>query len=98
MYVWYRALSEGPIISKAMRTTLTTAYVTRDDGIKHGYGWFIRERADGQVEQVSHTGSDGVFLSVFVWRPVDRSFFLSGDEQPRQSRSRSGENDFGNCE
>jgi CubicO group peptidase (beta-lactamase class C family) len=75
MYLWYRALSEGPIISKAMRTTLTTSYVMRDDGIKHGYGWFIRDRADGQVEQVSHSGSDGVFLSVFVWRPIDRSFF-----------------------
>jgi CubicO group peptidase (beta-lactamase class C family) len=75
MYLWYRALSEGPIISKAIRTSLMTGHVTRDDGIKHGYGWFIRERADGQVEQVSHTGSDGVFLSVFVWRPIDRSFF-----------------------
>jgi CubicO group peptidase (beta-lactamase class C family) len=93
MYVWYRALSEGPIISKEMRTTLLTPYVMRDDGIKHGYGWFIRERPDrqersdggkevtrkesiaGQIEQVSHTGSDGVFLSVFVWRPIDRSFF-----------------------
>jgi CubicO group peptidase (beta-lactamase class C family) len=92
MYLWYRALSEGPIISKEMQTTLLTPYVTRDDGIKHGYGWFIREsadrqephleeradgkgQADGQVEQVSHTGSDGVFLSVFVWRPIDKSFF-----------------------
>jgi hypothetical protein len=93
MYVWYRALSEGPIISKEMRITLLTPYVTRDDGIKQGYGWFIRERPDrlersdggkevtgkesiaGQIEQVSHTGSDGVFLSVFVWRPIDRSFF-----------------------
>ncbi len=74
MYVWYRALSDGPL-SKAMRTTLLTPYVTRDDGIKHGYGWFIRDRADGEVEQVSHTGSDGVFLSVFVWRPIDKSFF-----------------------
>ena len=75
MYLWYRALSDGPVISKAVRTTLMTPYVTRDDGIKHGYGWFIRDRADGQVEQVSHTGSDGVFLSVFVWRPIDKSFF-----------------------
>ena len=75
MYLWYRALTQGPIITDAMRKTLTTPYVTRDDEVKHGYGWFIRTRGDGLVEQVSHTGSDQVFQSIFVWRPIERSFF-----------------------
>ena len=75
MYLWYRALAIGPIITEAMRKALTTPHAARDDGVKYGYGWFIRTRDDGQVEQVSHTGSDEVFLSVFVWRPIERSFF-----------------------
>jgi hypothetical protein len=29
----------------------------------------------GPVEQVSHSGSDGVFFSAFVWRPIDRFFY-----------------------
>jgi CubicO group peptidase (beta-lactamase class C family) len=75
MYVWYRALTQGSIITSTMRKTLTTPYVSRDAEVKYGYGWFIRTRPDGQVEQVSHSGSDEVFLAVFVWRPLERSFF-----------------------
>ena len=58
-----------------MRKVLTTPYATRDDGIKYGYGWFIRTGDDGQVVQVSHTGSDEVFLSALVWRPLEKSFY-----------------------
>jgi CubicO group peptidase (beta-lactamase class C family) len=74
MYLWYRALTRGPSITSAMRESLMTPYVARDAEVKYGYGWFIRTR-DGQVEHISHSGSDGVFLSVFVWRPLDKAFF-----------------------
>lgn len=75
MYVWYGAFTRGPIITSSMRKMLTTPYVTREDGAKYGYGWFIRTSDDGQVAQVSHSGSDGVFLAVFVWRPLEKSFY-----------------------
>ena len=75
MHTWYRALSSGPIIGDAMRQGLLTPHVRRDDGVSYGYGWFVRADGTGQVSQVSHTGSDGVFFAAFVWRPVDRTFY-----------------------
>jgi CubicO group peptidase (beta-lactamase class C family) len=75
MYTWYRALARGPVLTEAMRRTLTTPHARRDDGVGYGYGWFVRTRADGEVEQVSHTGSDGVFFSAFVWRPLEKTFY-----------------------
>lgn len=75
MYAWYRALSLGPVIGDRIRQALLTPHARRDDGVAYGYGWFLRVRDDGQVEQVSHTGGDGVFFAAFVWRPVDRSYY-----------------------
>ena len=75
MYTWYQALSHGPVVTPSMRRALITPHVRRDDEVSYGYGWFVRVGADGQVVQVSHTGSDGVFFSAFVWRPVDRFFY-----------------------
>jgi CubicO group peptidase (beta-lactamase class C family) len=75
MYLWYRALTHGPVVSETMRKILTTPQAARDNEVKYGYGWYIRTRPDGQVEQISHTGSDGVFLSVFVMRPAEKVFY-----------------------
>jgi CubicO group peptidase (beta-lactamase class C family) len=75
MYTWYRALSSTSVIPDTMRKTLFAPYVRRDDGVNYGYGWFVRADENGRVEQVSHTGSDGVFFSAFVWRPTDRIFY-----------------------
>jgi CubicO group peptidase (beta-lactamase class C family) len=75
MYTWYRALSNGPVFTAPMRLALMTPHVQRDAEVGYGYGWFVRAGPDGRVEQVSHTGSDGVFFSAFVWRPLDRTFY-----------------------
>jgi len=75
MYTWYRALSSGPGIRDTMRRILLAPHVRRDDGVGYGYGWFIRTDESGRVVQLSHTGSDGVFYSAFVWRPADRIFY-----------------------
>jgi len=75
MYAWYRALSSSSVVPDTLRNMLTTPYVERDDGAKYGYGWFLRTDENGTVEQISHTGSDGVFFSAFVWRPIDRVFY-----------------------
>ncbi len=74
MYAWYRALSLGPVIGDDMRQALLTPHARREDGVSYGYGWFLRTDEGGRVEQVSHTGSDGVFFAAFVWRPADRTF------------------------
>ena len=75
MVTWYRALASSPVIGEAMRRTLFTPYVRREDGVSYGYGWFLRPGESGEVEQISHTGSDGVFFSAFVWRPGDKTFY-----------------------
>jgi CubicO group peptidase (beta-lactamase class C family) len=75
MYTWYHALENGPVVTASMRRTLITPHARRDDEVSYGYGWFVRVGPDSQVVQVSHTGSDGVFFSAFVWRPVDKLFY-----------------------
>lgn len=75
MYAWHRALSRGPVIDDGMRQALLTPHARRDDGVAYGYGWFLRVRDDGQVEQVSHTGGDGVFFAASVWRPFDKIYY-----------------------
>ena len=75
MYTWYRALSSGPVVTVAMRRALMTPHVRRDNEVAYGYGWFVRVGPDGEVTQVSHTGSDGVFFAACVWLPVDRFFY-----------------------
>jgi CubicO group peptidase (beta-lactamase class C family) len=75
MHRWYRALSEGDGITPAMRKALTSPQTWRDKQVAYGYGWFVRTGESGEVEQVSHTGSDGVFFSAFVWRPRERFFY-----------------------
>lgn len=75
MYSWFRALAQGPVIGSSMRRTLMAPHARRDDEVAYGYGWFVRSRPGGEVEQVSHTGGDGVFFAAFVWRPKDRIFF-----------------------
>ncbi|MCJ7738919.1 MAG: beta-lactamase family protein, partial [Anaerolineae bacterium] len=77
MVTWYHAPAHGPVVDDAMRKLLLAPHVWR--GTSHtdtayGYGWFIRTGADGTLEQVSHTGSDGVCYAAFVWRPLDGIF------------------------
>ena len=92
MYTWYRALSRGPVVTVPMRHALMTPHVQRDGEVAYGYGWFVRIGADGQLAQVSHTGSDGVFFCAFVWRPVDRLFYYlvtsTGEDAGAEAASR----------
>jgi len=77
MATWYHALAHGPVVDAAMRKLLLAPHVWRGTphaDVAYGYGWFIRTRVDGTLEQVSHTGSDGVCYAAFVWRPLDRIF------------------------
>lgn len=74
MYRWYRALKDGPIITEAMRKALFTPHARRDAEVSYGYGWFIRTDSLGRTVQVSHSGSDGVFVALWYWRPLEGTF------------------------
>ncbi|MCE9521667.1 MAG: beta-lactamase family protein [Alphaproteobacteria bacterium] len=45
---------------------------TDDANIFYSYGLNIVLRADGSVQRISHSGSDGVFLSLIRWYPVEK--------------------------
>jgi len=75
MYAWFRALAYPSPIPAPVRQKLWTPHARRDSEVEYGYGWFIRRNAAGEIEQVSHTGSDGVFYAAIVWRPKERVFF-----------------------
>lgn len=87
---WYHALSDATGLPEAMRKTALAPRFRRADkpGVMEGYGWAIPVYPDGSVEQISHSGSDGVFFSYFCWRPKDRTFwYLVGNagEKPTVS-------------
>ncbi|HVT39772.1 MAG TPA: serine hydrolase [Gemmatimonadaceae bacterium] len=75
MYRWYAFLSRGRATRDSLALALTTPHARREGEVWYGFGWFLRLGADGAVDQISHTGSDGVFFAAFVWRPRDKTFF-----------------------
>jgi CubicO group peptidase (beta-lactamase class C family) len=74
MYRWYRALRSASSISEQIRTAMFTPHVRVRDGVSEGYGWVVRTDTAGALQQVSHSGSDGVFLSTILWSPQRRLF------------------------
>ena len=75
MYTWYRAFALGPGVGESLRRVMIAPYAPSGDGVAYGYGWFVRSKANGEIEQASHTGGDGVFFAAIVWRPLERVFF-----------------------
>ena len=74
MYRWYRGLRDGVVVSPAMRAAMFTPHVKIRDLVAEGYGWVVRTDSIGALQQVSHSGSDGVFLSTVLWSPQRRLF------------------------
>jgi CubicO group peptidase (beta-lactamase class C family) len=77
MYRWCRALDRGSLISSDMRRALFSPHAERDPGVFYGYGWFLRVDSLGRTTQVSHSGSDGTFVALWYWRPLDRVFIYT---------------------
>ena len=77
MYGWYRALKASPLFTEDERHALFSPHAARDSSVYYGYGWFLRQDASRHVVQISHTGSDGTFVSLWYWRPVDRVFIYT---------------------
>ena len=77
MYRWYHALQAGPLVTDAMRHALFSRHAQRDSAVYFGYGWFLRLDSLGRTTQISHSGSDGVFVALWYWRPIDRVFIYT---------------------
>ena len=54
---------------------LTSPHAPRSATMSDGYGWVFITDPAGQVQSMSHSGSDSVFLSYLYFRPQSRSFF-----------------------
>lgn len=85
MYVWFRALRDGKVLTAASRKALWSPQAKRGNGAEYGYGWSIRRDSTGAIEQVSHSGSDRVFVSTITWIPQGDIFVYTvsntGQEQ-----------------
>jgi len=85
MFRWFRALRNGKVLTAPSRAALWAPQAIRGNGAEYGYGWSIRRDSTGTVEQVSHSGSDGVFVSTITWIPQGDVFVFTvsnfGQEQ-----------------
>ncbi|MGD9801161.1 MAG: serine hydrolase domain-containing protein [Parvularculaceae bacterium] len=75
MQTWAHVLrGEGSLRRQTIRA-FTTPRNNSDPRSQEAYGWFVFFDNDGEVLQVSHSGSDGVFFSYFWQDPRDDFFF-----------------------
>jgi hypothetical protein len=77
MYRWHLALEHSTVISPELRDILYAPRVETKPGAWYGYGWGVRTDSVRRVVQVSHSGSDGIFLALWYWRPVEGVFIYS---------------------
>ena len=74
LYLWVRALADGKVLSAQGRRAMWAPQARRPDGAEYGYGWSVRRDAKGELEQVSNSGSDGVFLASLNYFPQEDLF------------------------
>ena len=75
MMTWGRAIFGGPPALPVMADRLMDRRnwsPAMDSTTFYSYGLFIGMRADDSIQRISHTGSDGVFFSLFRWYPEER--------------------------
>ena len=92
MMAWGKALFGAdpalPVMANKLSDRKTWALA---DGANtyYSYGLFIVLRSDGSVQRFSHSGSDGVFFSLFRWYPDERIqiYFVgnSGEDDVRKA-------------
>ena len=75
MIAWGKALFGShpalPVIANKLSDRRKWAPADQPN-VYYGYGLNIVLRADGSVQRISHSGSDGVFLSLFRWYPDEK--------------------------
>jgi CubicO group peptidase (beta-lactamase class C family) len=78
LFGFVRAVAGGAILTKRSREALWAPQARRPDGAEYGFGWSVRRDTKGRLEQVSHSGSDGVFLASLNYFPQDELFVYVG--------------------
>jgi CubicO group peptidase (beta-lactamase class C family) len=77
MHRWYRALRSSTVVHDDERHALFSPHAQREPGVFYGYGWFLRVDSGGRTSQISHSGSDGTFESLWYWRPLEHVFIYT---------------------
>lgn len=81
------ALGEGKVISKDLLERSRKAYKPdnwrREDAPSVGYGWFVNDEAPGSV---GHTGSQGGFISDYLFFPQSGYFYVLLCNTPKPIR------------
>jgi len=84
MHRFYRFLMSQPA---AVRELMTTPFADEAEGVKDGYSFAFRIDRTGRVWRIGNSGSDGVFLSYFMWLPQQQTFMYfvgnNGEEPVR---------------
>ena len=76
MVLWYRALKNNTVISKASFKKLATAHVLAPSGrFSYGYGWGVKTSKNNTL-RLSHNGSNGTFAHSILWHPEEDIFIL----------------------
>jgi CubicO group peptidase (beta-lactamase class C family) len=84
MHRWYTFLMQQPA---AIRDMVTMPHADESQGVREGYGFAFRLDRAGRPYRMGSSGSDGVFLSYFMWLPQQRTFMYlvgnNGEERVR---------------
>ena len=71
MRVWKSALMSESSLDPAIRENVLTPHAMEAENLYVGYGWYVRSTSENQIRQYSHSGSDGMFFSYLLVRPLE---------------------------
>ncbi len=74
MYLWFKALRDGGLLSDKVREQLFIPHMVRSEGSAYGYGWGVHQLPDSSGRQISHSGNNDVFYAQWLWFPEQDLF------------------------
>jgi len=80
MFKWLKTVKGSGVLDESVARRWTTGYLREDNGYsEYGYGWVVYDHNRwGKV--ITHSGSNRVFESDFVWLPeLDLFFYIHGN-------------------
>lgn len=79
MRAWKSAILSESYLYPAVRDIVLTPHIMEAPALFVGYGWYVRTNEAEEIRQYSHSGSDGVFFSYLLVRPLENlSFYFVG--------------------
>lgn len=72
MFLWYKALRSGKVLSKSLVKKMTTPYVLEYEGETsyYAYGWVVFQ-TPRNTEMIAHDGSNATFFYDYRWFPKE---------------------------